>query len=341
MVLNEFVYDANSTSNSGLLSLVQGGFAFIAGQVAHTGGLDFDTPVATMGIRGTAGGSVCASVTSCQYFASPNVDGSISIWQLTPHAGSTVPLRVEIGTLVQISSTAPATFAPASDLDPAINSLMNQLKQDYPQIIQNLFVPQSPTPPSPDLDPNRRTDTQTGPQPTQSAIVGSSYTAALNLPSNTLQNPPSSDSTTPDTTTTDMAFVTITFLSSPPDVTPVLPITVINPIGNQTSAEDTPWHLTLPAELFSDPTAALSVTLANGDPLQSVGLAFDQATRTISGTPPHNFNGAIGIIVTTSDGTVSDSFALNITPVNDAPLVVDDVASTHRNTPRRCRCPGE
>ena len=149
MVLNEFVYDASSTSNSGLLSLVQGGFAFIAGHVAHTGGLNFDTPVATMGIRGTAGGASCASVAACQFFASVNLDGSISIYQLVPHAGSTVPLRVEIGTLVQVSSTAPATFLPATDLDPAINSLMNQLKQDYPQIIQNLFVPQSPTRPHP------------------------------------------------------------------------------------------------------------------------------------------------------------------------------------------------
>ena len=51
MVLNELVYDANSTSNSALISLVKGSFTFVAGQVAHTGDMKVDTPVATMGIR--------------------------------------------------------------------------------------------------------------------------------------------------------------------------------------------------------------------------------------------------------------------------------------------------
>jgi hypothetical protein len=53
MVLNEFVYDPNGTSNSTLFSLSKGTFTFIAGQVAKTGDMKIDTPVATMGIRGT------------------------------------------------------------------------------------------------------------------------------------------------------------------------------------------------------------------------------------------------------------------------------------------------
>ncbi len=53
MVLNEFVYDPNSKSNSTLFSLSKGTFTFIAGKVAKTGDMKIDTPVATMGIRGT------------------------------------------------------------------------------------------------------------------------------------------------------------------------------------------------------------------------------------------------------------------------------------------------
>jgi hypothetical protein len=53
MVLNEFVYDPKGSSNSTLFSLAQGQFTFVAGQVAKTGNMKFDTPVATMGIRGT------------------------------------------------------------------------------------------------------------------------------------------------------------------------------------------------------------------------------------------------------------------------------------------------
>jgi hypothetical protein len=53
MVLNEFVYDPNGTSNSTLFSLTKGTFTFIAGKVAKTGDMKIDTPAATMGIRGT------------------------------------------------------------------------------------------------------------------------------------------------------------------------------------------------------------------------------------------------------------------------------------------------
>jgi len=53
MVLNEFVYDPKSTSNSSLFSLTKGSFTFVAGALARTGDMKLDTPVATMGIRGT------------------------------------------------------------------------------------------------------------------------------------------------------------------------------------------------------------------------------------------------------------------------------------------------
>ena len=53
MVLNEFVYDPKGKQNSTLISLSKGTFTFVAGQVAKTGDMKIDTPVATMGIRGT------------------------------------------------------------------------------------------------------------------------------------------------------------------------------------------------------------------------------------------------------------------------------------------------
>jgi FecR protein len=54
MEVNEFVYDPNSNSNSTLLNLEKGTFTFIAGNIAHTGSMKVDTPLGTMGIRGTA-----------------------------------------------------------------------------------------------------------------------------------------------------------------------------------------------------------------------------------------------------------------------------------------------
>ncbi|KWV48847.1 hypothetical protein AS156_17800 [Bradyrhizobium macuxiense] len=54
MVLNEMIYDPNGSNNSSLMSLVQGTISFVAGATAKHGDMKVDTPVATMGIRGTA-----------------------------------------------------------------------------------------------------------------------------------------------------------------------------------------------------------------------------------------------------------------------------------------------
>jgi len=54
MELNEYVYNPKGKENSTFFSLSKGTFTFIAGKVAKTGDMKIDTPVATMGIRGTA-----------------------------------------------------------------------------------------------------------------------------------------------------------------------------------------------------------------------------------------------------------------------------------------------
>jgi hypothetical protein len=53
MALDEFVYDPNGKSNSSFFNLTNGTMTFVAGSVAKTGDMKVDTPVATMGIRGT------------------------------------------------------------------------------------------------------------------------------------------------------------------------------------------------------------------------------------------------------------------------------------------------
>lgn len=53
MTLDEYVYDPKGTSNSTLFNLAKGTFTFVAGKVAKTGEMKVDTPVATLGIRGT------------------------------------------------------------------------------------------------------------------------------------------------------------------------------------------------------------------------------------------------------------------------------------------------
>ena len=54
MEINEFIYDPKGTSNSTLFNLTKGTFTFLAGKTAKTGNMKVETPVGTMGIRGTA-----------------------------------------------------------------------------------------------------------------------------------------------------------------------------------------------------------------------------------------------------------------------------------------------
>src|SRR5262245_39512237 len=52
LVLNEFSCERTGAPNSALFSLIQGVFSFVAGKIARAGGLNINTPFAT--IRGTA-----------------------------------------------------------------------------------------------------------------------------------------------------------------------------------------------------------------------------------------------------------------------------------------------
>ena len=97
------------------------------------------------------------------------------------------------------------------------------------------------------------------------------------------------------------------------------------PIPDQSVAEDTAWSYQVPAGAFTDvdgDALSYAATLGNGDPLPG-WLSFTTATRTFSGTPPLNFNGALDLKVTASDGTLAaaDTFTLTVTAVNDAPAV--------------------
>ncbi|WP_298938629.1 Ig-like domain-containing protein, partial [uncultured Ruegeria sp.] len=88
----------------------------------------------------------------------------------------------------------------------------------------------------------------------------------------------------------------------------------------------------LPANAFTDvdgDALTLSATLVGGEALPD-WLVFDAVAGRFLGTPPEDFNGMLNVWVRASDGSLShgDAFALEITPVNDAPVAADDVAQS-------------
>jgi len=58
MVLDEMIYDPGAQEGEAAILLLQGVFTFVSGQIAKTGvdAIVIETPIATIGIRGTAGG---------------------------------------------------------------------------------------------------------------------------------------------------------------------------------------------------------------------------------------------------------------------------------------------
>jgi Ca2+-binding RTX toxin-like protein len=111
-------------------------------------------------------------------------------------------------------------------------------------------------------------------------------------------------------------------------------------LPDTTGREDTPLGTTTRPGIFlplittftDDNTAAnrliYTATLANGDPLETVGLSFEivpdaaglVAGGRITGTPTANFAGPIDIRVKATDAgglSVTDTFTINVLPVND------------------------
>ena len=63
MIIDEMVYDPSTQSGTSSISVAEGLFTFVSGQIAKTdvGAMTISTPVATIGIRGTSGGGQAAA----------------------------------------------------------------------------------------------------------------------------------------------------------------------------------------------------------------------------------------------------------------------------------------
>ncbi len=98
-----------------------------------------------------------------------------------------------------------------------------------------------------------------------------------------------------------------------------------NPIKNQSFVEKQPLSIQIEQDIFTDidgDDLILTANLADGSTLP-VWLSFDADNQIFSGTPPYNSAQIFDIAVTASDGELeaSDTFTLEITGSNDAPVV--------------------
>ncbi len=107
--------------------------------------------------------------------------------------------------------------------------------------------------------------------------------------------------------------------------------TVANAIADQTATEDVPFSFVLPANTFNDVDNPVLTITVSGLP---AWLSYNPATRTFSGTPTEGAAGGTVTVTATDAGglSVSDSFDVTVTAVNDAPVAVNDSVTTNEDT---------
>ncbi|WNV07127.1 cadherin-like domain-containing protein [Tardiphaga sp. 709] len=166
MVLNEMVYDPQGSSNSSLLSLVQGTITFVAGETAKHGNMRVDTPVATMGIRGTAvlveigfevPGQGGAPPVKFQVLVEPNgVTGSYVLYSKT--GGQAIGTVNAAGQVTSVLGNGDTSTGVADPLTPIARAIIEQTLQTYfPNYVPNANPRSGPGGGSSPGDPNSGT----------------------------------------------------------------------------------------------------------------------------------------------------------------------------------------
>jgi large repetitive protein len=173
LMLNELNYDASSTSNSSLITLVQGAASFVAGQVAKTGDMKIATPVAFIGIRGTAGNLELVELSSTDGRLLVSIldqgDGQVHSVEVFDTRGSLIGTVRSNGPALTLTPTATQLIAQES------NKTAVQIAQES-QAFQGL---QSTYDAGKQMNPNLPQHTENGggnnanPQQTRYATTGS------------------------------------------------------------------------------------------------------------------------------------------------------------------------
>jgi VCBS repeat-containing protein len=216
LMLNDMVYDPNGTSNSSLLTLVQGAAGFVAGQVAKTGDMKVATPVATMGIRGTA---VTLDIDS--------VDGKVRISVVDQHDNIVHAVEVRdrngnlIGTVTSngttLTLTPTATFAVIAQQSNKSVADVAQEFNAFQSLLSTYDLGKQLVPSTPPPSDGKRGDANPQSTPTK---LGSATILPSNAPSTTVFQP---DKTASTTTSTDNGSPTQPNSTvTPPPTTPVI-----------------------------------------------------------------------------------------------------------------------
>jgi len=140
MVMDELVYDADAEDGNAAISIVQGVFSYVSGQIAKAGpdAMVLRTPTATLGIRGTTiAGRAAPEGEESTISLLPDLDGQIGEVLVSNSAGTVV--------LNQAGSTA-TLFSAFQAPPPPVVVPVSQVLQQFSAALNSLPTPPAGTP---------------------------------------------------------------------------------------------------------------------------------------------------------------------------------------------------
>jgi VCBS repeat-containing protein len=177
MVLNDFNFEAGASNNAAVINLVQGTFGFVAGQVAKSGNMRVETPVATMGIRGTAVMvEISANDGRTKFSVMLEPDGSTGSFNLYNKTTGALLATVNSSSTGWLVSPAGPLDALASQVQKTPAELQFELG-----VVQQLFNIVNNYQQNPITDSQKRGDLPNGPQNTGSFGSASTIDGILKL----------------------------------------------------------------------------------------------------------------------------------------------------------------
>ena len=142
MVIDEMVFNPSEGEGSSSVSLVQGAFSFVSGQIAKTdpNAMSLKTPVATIGIRGTIAGKAAPEGEENTLTLLPDASGTTGEITMTNAAGTVVMNTV--GATVAVSSfnqpPPPPTILSKEEMSERYSSVLSILPESVrpPSIVE-------------------------------------------------------------------------------------------------------------------------------------------------------------------------------------------------------------
>lgn len=137
MVLDELVYQPGGESNSMAFNLLHGTFVFVAGQVAKTGEMEVETPVVTMGIRGTTPLVwLDALLARYEYGIIPDPNGDEGAYVLrSKETGDVIGIVDQVGVRYRVGQDGEFEVIPNNEADQAeVDELSELMYAIYNQV---------------------------------------------------------------------------------------------------------------------------------------------------------------------------------------------------------------